>query len=207
MFELTRRPAATALLLSAAILIAPAVARANQITVPFTIGLPTTSNPQLIDGASFPSSGISQFDPTKGTLTEVEMSVTGQVQFANPGGPSVLNVLAFVDTNAIFTNSQLIFLSNPPGFGTVSLNLSGTSTDAAVLGVWTGTGNLTVALQMLGNHPDITVGADSALQGTFTFDYTPAAVPGPIAGAGVPGLIAACGGLLGWWRRRQHKIA
>ena len=35
----------------------------------------------------------------------------------------------------------------------------------------------------------------------------PAHAPGPIAGAGLPGLLLAGGGLLGWWRRRRAASA
>jgi hypothetical protein len=125
------------------------------------------------------------FDPSSGLI---DLFGGGNVATLNP------NTLA-VSASVHFPNAPGDFDQGAPdGFGHALIAGSGGLTFIDYEGTSILTPNFVTFRSGFGNIDDI-----APLSGIGA----PPTVPGPIAGAGLPGLILAVGGLLAWWRRSR----
>jgi hypothetical protein len=154
-----------------------------------------TANANIFDVfGTYPSggtfSGILNIDVTAGTITAADITVSGFGQF---------NVIAGSAPCCPTLNLEWdLFVHNAVGDETfLAFRTPLAPSPASLVGFNGGPiifGSTAVVCGPICLETKVT---------NFSGDITPRAVPGPIAGAGVPGLILATGGLLGWWRRRK----
>jgi hypothetical protein len=160
------------------------VGQFSYFTNPFVVSGPAPQTTLFIGNPVFYSAWNVFFTGTSLTLTMAPAPLTSAFYDADPfNGPvfSVVSGNAFGSVTGVTSNNPDCTPCNP-----VTAFVSG--------------GSLFVNWE----------GAGGVVGDTVTVDFTvgrASAVPSPVIGAGLPGLISASGGLLAWWRRKRRAQA
>jgi hypothetical protein len=167
----------------------------------FSTATSGTGSPPLTLPSLFDNNTLSLTTTTGGTVflwvtdSDITAPLTGVAPF----------VSKFTDDNTGVTAVLQTFYDANNGVYTDVTSLGGPFTFLSG-GLVTATAQTNVALT--GNPYSITALYElTATPGANINDTIDVSVPGPVVGAGLPGLLAACGGLIALARRRRRKAA
>jgi hypothetical protein len=160
----------------------------------------------LATNVTWASSGLAGFEFNLSGVSGATLSSVSALWTPQSGAPS-----SGLNGDGMGTfNSQLDF-TGTTGTNSANLDFTLTATGLTLASFTQGTASGLPGSPRFYFAADICVpnasGRCTASPGTGLVGAGPAAVPGPVVGAGLPGLLAACAGLVAFARRRRHRLA